>query len=172
MRRTHLAVAVAAAIVALAWAVPTTGSAAPRPAPCSAAGLLIWIPNGLGSGTAGSVYYRLELTNLSARTCTLSGFPAVSAVNLAGRRIGRPARHEPSGKGAAVTLAFGASAVARLRIVEAGAISPSACHMRTAAGLRVRPPGGRSSRLVPLLFAACARGGSVLSVGPLTALPG
>jgi Domain of unknown function (DUF4232) len=55
-----------------------------------------------------------------------------------------------------VKLANGATASARLRIVDAGNFSPAACHPVTAAGLRVTPPGQSKSKLVPLPFATCS----------------
>lgn len=135
-------------------------------APCTTAGLVIWIPHGLGDGTAGSIYYKLEFTNLSGRTCTLSGFPTAVAIGLNGQRIGRQAKPEPGQKPGRVKLTAGSSATAELRIVEAGAIPTSKCHPAMAAGLSVSPAGEASSRSVPLPFEACARGASVLSVGP------
>jgi Protein of unknown function (DUF4232) len=159
-----LACAVAAPVAAapLAVASPTTTAST---APCTTAGLVIWIPDGLGNGTAGSIYYRLEFTNLSGQTCTLSGFPTAVAIGLNGRRLGRQAKPEPGQKPGRVKLVAGSSAAAQLRIVEAGAIPTATCHPAMAAGLSVGPPGQASSRSVPLPFEACARGTSVLSVG-------
>jgi Protein of unknown function (DUF4232) len=59
--------------------------AAPRvTAPgCETPGLVIWLDTD-GGGTAGSVYYNLEFTNLSGHSCTLNGFPYINAVSLTG----------------------------------------------------------------------------------------
>lgn len=131
----------------------TASLAAPR---CATSSLVIWLPNGMGSGAAGSVFYKLRLTNGSGKACTVSGFPAVSAVNLKGTVVGKPASHE-GGKGGAVKLAPGASASFQLRIVQAGNFSPSQCHPVMAAGLRVAPPGGGGGKVVPLPFETCAK---------------
>lgn len=142
------------------------GQAAPamvRPAPrrCTTAGLVVWLDTE-GNGTAGSVFYKLELTNLSGHTCTLRGFPGVSAVDLHGRQLGRAAAREGSGRPPhIVRLKDGATATAILRIVAAGNFPAATCHQTTAAGLRVFPPGQTTSKVVPFPFEACARSGPV-----------
>jgi hypothetical protein len=163
--------ALAAAALAVAVFV-SAATAENRAAPaCTTAGLVVWL-NTNGDGAAGSVYFRLEFTNLSSRTCSLNGYPGVSAVDLAGRRIGSPATRNPSGV-RAVRLANGGTANAVLRIVAAGNYPPSRCHPRTAAGLRVYPPNRRTSKVVPFPLRACAKAGvGYLSVGPLTSGPG
>jgi hypothetical protein len=137
--------------------VAVTRAAAPDARSCSTSGLVIWLKEPPGGGTAGSVYYELEFTNLSARTCTLTGYPGVSAIDLHGGRLGAGASREVTNKPRSVRLASGASAGAVLRIVDAGAL-PS-CAPVAAAGFRVYPPGQTSSKVVPFPFQACARSG-------------
>ena len=109
--------------------------------------------------SAGSVFYELKFTNLSGRTCHLRGFPGVSAVDLAGHRVGRAASRSHATRVRTIVLAHGATATATLQIVEAGNFSPSACHQVTAAGLRVFPPNQTASKVVPFPFRACSRSG-------------
>jgi hypothetical protein len=170
----RLIVVALAGAAALAAALPlasASGAAGPRAvaattAPCKTSMVVIWSNNGVGGGTAGSVYYKVRFTNLSGHICTLTGYPRVSAVNLAGKKIGSAARQEAGQKPKLVKLAKGATATALLRIVDPGNFSPAACHEVSAAGLRVSPPGQSSSRLVPLPFATCSRAAqSTLSVG-------
>ena len=158
MRQARFPLAVLVAIAALPLASPPA-SAGAGPTKCKTSGLVIWSNNGAGGGTAGSVFYKVRFTNLSGHACTLTGFPRVAAVNLAGNRIGAPASHEAGQKPKTVKLANGATASAQLRIVDAGNFSPSACHPVTAAGLRVTPPGQSSSKLVPLPFTTCSSAG-------------
>src|ERR1700745_1341644 len=93
-RLIHAALAGAAALAATMAVASASLAAGPQPLaapanpPCKTSGLVIWSNNGAGGGTAGSVFYKLRFTNLSGHTCTLTGFPKVSAVNLAGKRIG------------------------------------------------------------------------------------
>jgi len=132
------------------------------------AGLDVWL-NSEGSGAAGSVYYKLEFTNLSEDACSISGYPGVSATNLRGRKLGRAAVREAGQPPGLVTLAAGTTATASLRIVDAGNFPSASCHAVTAAGLRVFPPGLKSSRLVPFPFKMCSSTGpAVLAVRPLT----
>jgi hypothetical protein len=150
-----------AAAVALVPSAAAVASGAPR---CKTSGLVIWLDDEPGGGTAGSIYYKLELTNLSGRTCTLSGYPGVSAVGLRGRPLGGGAARETDRKprlvtlaGGTPTLADGTTATAVLRILDAGAIS--GCRPVIAAGLRVHPPGQTTAKVVPFPFEACSRGG-------------
>jgi Protein of unknown function (DUF4232) len=166
-----VALAGAAALAAALPLSPASGAAGPHAvaaatASCKTSDLVIWTNNGAGGGTAGSVYYKIRFTNLSGHACTLTGYPKVSAVNLAGKRIGGAAQQEAGQKPKLVKLANGATATTLLRVVDPGNFSPSACHEVMAAGLRVRPPGQSTSKLVPVPFATCSLAGQhTLSVG-------
>jgi hypothetical protein len=156
----------ALAIVATASLIVALGagsaSAERRASACASSNLVIWIPNGKGNGTAGSVYYNLSLTNSGKSTCTLQGYPRITAVTLAGKPLGLAATHESSGAAKAVQLASGAAAKVRVRITEAGNYSPSECHPTVAGGLAVTPPGQSAARIVPLPFEGCAALGQSL----------
>lgn len=163
-KRALMGSALAACLLALGAAAAASGKSAhaagATTARCKSSGLVLWLDT-QGSGTAGSSYYKLKLTNLSGHRCTLRGYPGVSAVNLAGRQLGSRASREHVGKVKRVTLKQGATATAVLRIAEAGNFPTAKCHMRTAAGLRVYPPGETSSKIVPFPFSACSRKGPV-----------
>lgn len=162
-----LGTAAVAAALPLASASGAAGPGAAASAtspPCKTSELVIWSNNGAGGGTAGSVFYKVRFTNLSAHACTLTGYPRVSAVNLAGKQISSAAQQEAGQVPKVVKLAKGATATATLRVVDPGNFSP--CHEVTAAGLRVRPPGQSASKLIPLPFATCSSSGQhTLSVG-------
>jgi hypothetical protein len=136
---------------------PTTAASA---AACTTPGLVVWLDT-QGNGTAGSIYYTLEFTNLSARTCTLKGYPGVSAVNLGGHTLGSAAGRDHATTPHLITLVPGATATAVLRIVEAGNFPTASCHQVTAAGLRVYPPNLTTSKVVPFPFLACSSTGPV-----------
>jgi hypothetical protein len=160
-----------AALVPVSAAAPTRARGASAKPKCATSGLVIWL-NTTGNGAAGSIYYDLNLTNLSGHACTLSGYPGVSAVNLAGRQLGAGASRDSAQKPRLVTLAPGGGATVVLRIVEAGNFPSSSCREVTAAGLRVYPPGQASSKLVPFPFQACSRAGArVLSVRAVQPAP-
>jgi hypothetical protein len=128
--------------------------------PCATSRLVIWLDTD-GDGAAGSIYYKLELTNASSATCTLTGYPGVSAVDLVGHQLGSPASRLPSPT-KTVTLGAEDSAIATLRVVEAGNFPNAACHPVNAAGVRVYPPDERVSKFVPFPFQACAYSKSVV----------
>jgi hypothetical protein len=152
------------ALMPAASAASSARSAAVRK--CATSGLVIWL--GPGSGTAGSVFYPLQFTNLSRHTCTLRGYPGVSAVDLASHRLGSGAGHNGYQPLATVTLARQGSATALLRITDTGALPPPDCREASAAGMRVYPPGQTAAKIVPLPFQACSRGGgSNITVSPV-----
>jgi len=153
------ALACAAALVpAAALAAPgATAQAGHTATPaCTTSGLDVWLDT-QGNGTAGTTYFNLEFTNLSGSTCTLSGFPGVSATDLNGNQLGSAAVR--SGTPQSVTLANGATTIAVLGIRDAGAFSQSQCGLVTAAGLRVFPPNQTQSRRIPFPFPACSKTG-------------
>jgi len=177
-RRAVAAVAATgAAIVIPTVALASSGSAnAPSNATaashCPRGFLTSWI--GVpGSGATGSTYYQLEISNVSGTTCSLYGFPGVSAIKAGGGRLGSPAGRDHSYSELRVTLAPHTTAHVVLQIADVGNYSSSACHPTTAAGLRVYAPGDFASMVIPFQFRACARSGPVyLHVSPTIARTG
>jgi hypothetical protein len=168
--KTRLLTAPLVAVALLAAAVIATPAAEAATKACPASGLVVWAGEEPGGGAAGSVYYRIEFTNLSAHTCTIAGFPTASAVGLNGKRIGAAATHSPGKKVGAVTLAQGDTATAQLQIVDALNYSPNECKPTWAAGLRIGVPGGAGSKVAPLAFRTCALASAkTLVVGAVTA---
>lgn len=160
------AVAALATVVGLASAPAAHAAAVPS---CASRALVVWLDTN-GNGTAGSTYYHLELTNLSGHRCTLTGYPGVSAVDLAGRPLGSPAARNRQNRARTITLRAGHTASAVLRITDTGVFSTTKCRPVTAAGLRVYPPNNTESKLVPFPFRACSRSGTAyLHVAAVTA---
>jgi hypothetical protein len=120
---------------------------------------VVWIDT-QGNGAAGSVFYRLELTNQSGHPCFLVGYPGVSAVDLRGHLLGSAAGRSPSGR-RVVTLRNGATASTPLQIAQVINYPRSVCRQVAAAGLRVYPPNETVSKVVPFPFDACSRSGPV-----------
>ena len=155
----------AGALACAAALAPATALAAPGAAyvgriatpACTTSGLDIWL-NTQGNGAAGTIYYDLEFTNLSGSTCTLFGYPGVSATNLTGTQLGSAAVRIGATP-QTVTLANGATATALVGIVEGGIFPPAQCGPVTAAGLRIYPPNQSQSKRVPFPFAACSKTG-------------
>lgn len=155
-------------LATLTAATPAAAPAATATTPCPASHLVIWAGEEPGGGAAGSVYYRIELTNLSTATCTVKGYPKVNAVDLKGRRVGAFATDETGRRAKRLALAPGQSATARLRIVDALNFPADKCKATTAAGLRVGVPGGSGDKIAPLAFETCARSVTkTLAVAPV-----
>jgi hypothetical protein len=148
------------AVLAASTSAAAAATAASSTPPCATSRLVVWLDT-RGSGAAGSVYYKLEFTNLSGHACTLLGYPGVSAVDLRGGQLGSAAsrnRHTPA---RLVTLARGGTASAALQITEARNFPSRSCRPVTAAGLRVYPPNQTASKVIPFPVGACSRAGPV-----------
>jgi hypothetical protein len=168
MRRGIAAIAVASAAVLLpAVALASSGtSAAPAAATaahrCSVVALTVWLGTP-GNGTAGSTVYDLEFSNTSKSTCTLFGYPGVSATGQGGKQVGRAANRDHSRPSKLVTLRPGGTGHALLQITDVGNYSVAACKPVTASSLRVYAPGGFTATNMPFQgsFQACSRRGPV-----------
>ncbi len=164
MRISLAAAAAAAALVACSATLAAPSASPPR---CHSGGLVVWLDTN-GSGAAGSIYYELRFTNQSGRTCMMLGYPGVSAIDLRGRQLGKPARREPTFAARPVTLHPNATARVILRITNVDNYPQSVCGQTAAAGLRVYPPGETAAKLIPFPFRACSRSGAVyLSIRPV-----
>ncbi len=174
-RTTNLiTIALAMVLVAtlLVWGFatrPLASSAATAPQ-CTTASLDVWL-NTSGNGAAGSSYYDLNLTNLSARTCSLAGYPGVSAITQAGVQVGSAAARDNAHPVSVITLTSARSAkgletstghntaTVVLQITDAENFPQATCVPITAAGLRIYPPNQKESTVVPYPFVACAKTG-------------
>jgi hypothetical protein len=157
------AVVLASATLASA-AQPARSAASPR---CSASATQVWLGDGEGGGTAGTTYYPLEFSNIGHHTCTLYGYPGVSAYRGALKQVG-PAATRSKSAHSTITLRPNATAHVLLGIRDWGAL----CSKPVAVdGLKVFPPGQKSAREIGFAFDACAHKG-VLVVGPMRARVG
>jgi Protein of unknown function (DUF4232) len=108
---------------------------------------------------AGTLYFQLELSNISSRPCTLYGYPGVSAVGPGGRQLGHAAGRDHYDATRLVVLSRGDTAHAVVEITDASFYPASRCRPADAIGLRVYPPNDFRSVIVDLPFQACrARG--------------
>jgi Protein of unknown function (DUF4232) len=171
----------AAAVGCAAVSLPTAAIAAPshadyasqtgRVSPCKSFNMAIWLGLGNGGGAAGTTFYPVEFSNIGRRTCTLFGFPGISAVSISGRQIGGAASHR--GRRRLVVLRPGGTAHVILGIIDAGNIAR--CSLRPGASLKIFAPGQAAATVIPsFTFTACANK-SVLVVNamhPGTGIPG
>ena len=159
---------------------------------CPTSGLEAWLGLGAASAVSGAsganpgnagppgaypgheTYYTLEFTNVSNRTCSLFGYPEVSAYRdspAAGGPIGGTAIRDTSVRPKPVMLEPGATAHAVLRV--AGDTEPAGCAEVTAEELRITLPRQARPSLVPAHIPVCSqRGHASLSVQAIQARPG
>jgi hypothetical protein len=176
-----LAVASAAFAATSSTASPGPGAARAAAIPqCAAAfgqygNVSAWVAGDQENGAAGTIYYPLEFTNLSARTCSMRGFPGVSAISRTGQQLGSPANWESGGglgTPRTVIVAPGATVHAILAYHDAAVSTESGCDpVNTTFDLRVYPPDGHTATFAFFdNLEACSHAGPIyLSVGPIKA---
>ncbi|AMM21480.1 hypothetical protein AX769_16735 [Frondihabitans sp. PAMC 28766] len=144
---------------------PTTAKTAAPVAECATAELTGSL--GQGAGAAGTDTVPIILANRGSVSCTLQGWPGVSAVGGGdGAQIGPAATLDRSTPHATVTLAPGGSAQAT---VTSRASNAPNCDPKPSDGFRVYPPGQKASLFVTnknSAATACS-GTQDLSVGAL-----
>ncbi len=149
----------AAAAVLVAAAPLLAGSARAEAAgvpACASAQLVVYV--GVSSGTAGTIYYSLVLTNRRA-ACVLWGVPAIQPVaGPTGRALGPPARNASVGqmparhvvaRGSSVSVAWGVS--------EVGNYPPARGRAAHAWGVTIALRPFLAPRRVRLASAVCTR---------------
>jgi hypothetical protein len=139
-------------------------------AACKSAALSMSVDSSQADATAGSTYYPVDFTNISATECAMTGYPGVSFVTVAndsGHQVGAAAQRDPQYDATVVRLAPHGHAHAWLQVGEAGNYPQSACHPVTAHGLRIYPPDQTQPGYVAQDFSAC----ELPSAGLLTILP-
>jgi len=157
---------------------------------CATSGLQAWLGLAQTAGStsvtgttgrfeASGTYYTLEFTNVSARVCSLYGYPDVSAYagdQTGGTQIGSAAAHDTSVRPRPVTLAPGQTAHSVLRVTSIGTFEPTACAQVTAPELRVALPDQVRPAFVPIHLPACSKKGlefmSVQAIQPRPGIPG
>jgi hypothetical protein len=151
---------------------------------CATSGLEAWLGTGAaGAGRTGGAkihppvgtYYTLEFTNVSDRSCSLYGYPEVSAYGdsaVTGRQIGNAASRDTSVRPRPVTLAPGATAHAVLRVTVTANPEPASCARVIAAEFRVILPRQGRPAFVPAHIPVCSNGHVSLSVQAIQARPG
>ena len=164
-RRLAVGIGLASAAILLptaALASSAVAGAPSRPAvpACISTHTRVWYGEP-GDGATGHIFFQLQFSNIGHSTCSFFGYPGVSAIDIHGHQVGKPASH--SGARLTVTLAPGGTAHVVLVVTQAGFIC---AHPVKAALLRVFPPGQTHAQLVPFSSGGC-RGKSVLHVDAL-----
>jgi Domain of unknown function (DUF4232) len=138
------AIAAVLALTAVTWAATAAGGRAtgatlslPR---CAPSDLGVWVAVDYGQGAAGSTFLPLEFTNVGHRTCTLRGFPAVTAIARNGHQLGPAAARSNLIKPRTITLAPGRTAHAVLQYIQAVATNCAIAKQTPAFELKVHPP--------------------------------
>jgi hypothetical protein len=164
-------IAVAAAVVAgpviasaayAATSSPAADAATAIPECTGGLGLGAWVAVSQGSGAAGTIYYPLEFTNTSGHSCSLFGYPGVSAISRTGQQLGSPAGLGSLNGAQRVILAAGATAHTILAYHDAAVSTEPGCDpVDTTLELRVYPPDQHLATYAAFGLEACSRAGVV-----------
>lgn len=140
-----------------------TASSAPIKGPnrCAVAQLIgaIGERNGQPAGTGEGMnqqHVAIILTNKSATTCTLQGWPGVSLVgNGNGTQLGAAATLDRTAPHPSLSIQPGGRVQAPIDYSSASVYPPAECREKQADGLRVYPPGSTASLFIPEKWEAC-----------------
>jgi hypothetical protein len=156
------AVAVTTCTISTAAYASTAAPSAPATPGCTAASLRVWVAVSQRSESSGTSYYPLEFTNTGSTTCSLSGYPVVSAISRTGGQLGSPAGRGRLLVAPLVTLVHGATAHTTLAyhngMVSAGGRCGS---VDMAAKLRIYLAGLKPAAYATFGFRACSHSGPV-----------
>jgi hypothetical protein len=139
---------------------------------CAQSGVKVSVDMGAAGTAAGTTFYPIDITNSSAVSCRLEGYPAAWLTTAAGHRIGGAAVRDQTVTPRQVRLRPGGTAHAWLLVAAAGNYPVGTCHPVTAHRLTVRLPGGSGPLSVRLTTPACSAaigGHGILTVQPVTA---
>jgi hypothetical protein len=135
------------------FTVKWSNAKGPTTTSCATSALKVSL--GPANGTAGTTFYPLKFVNKAKTSCTLRGYPGVSAVTSSGQQIGNSASRINS-KFRTVTLAPGKQQSASIGIVDTGNFSATSCKPVTAAGLKIIPPNQSQSVTLKKTFSTCS----------------
>ena len=135
------------------FTVKWSNAKGPATSACATSALKVSL--GPANATAGTTFYPLKFVNTGKTSCTLTGYPGVSAVTSSGKQIGNPAARS-GGKFRTVTVAPGKQQSASVGIVDTGNFSATSCKPVTAAGLKIIPPNQSQSVTLKKKFSTCS----------------
>jgi hypothetical protein len=136
---------------------------------CTGKSLTVSVGLAQVGAAAGSSLYPIDITNHSAASCRLDGYPAAWLADKSGSRIGAEAAPDKAVAPHAVPLAPGGSAHVWLQVGTAANYPPGKCHPVTSHLLVVRVADGGPATNLQLALPACA--GSLPAPGLLLVQP-
>jgi hypothetical protein len=122
---------------------------------------------GAYEGTAGTTYLPIQFTNVSTTTCTIGGYPGVSALGANDQQIGPSAVRTTGQSYGLVTLAPGATASAAYSFIVVQNAPSSTCLPETATALKIYPPNSYSSVSLPFSGQLCSTHSFPTHIGPI-----
>jgi hypothetical protein len=140
-------------IAAMGSASALANSGSATPVRCYSSQLSVSL--GSGNGAAGSSYYPLNFKNTSKVTCSLYGYPGVSAL-LNGKQLGAAAVRETSVPKSTVILKPGVTVNAVLQVTDVSVYSKLQCEPKTATQLKVYPPGASDAKVISVGLMGCS----------------
>jgi hypothetical protein len=129
------------------------------------------------TAAAGTEYTRYVITNLSGRTCRVSGYPRIVALGADGRPLGGPAKtsafvaHAGRKGPRTATIARHGTASFMVEWSDVPSGSFKDCHPRAVARDGILLPGSRRAETMPSVVDKVCSGGAGVAVGPIEVDP-
>jgi hypothetical protein len=142
-----------------ASAAPTAQAAISR---CGAGQLAVWVNADSANGAAGTIFFNLEYTNISHATCSLFGYPGVSATNSNGTQLGKAATRNSAAPAKTIDIVPGGTAHSFLGYHDI-LIEPS-CKPKSAFFLKVFAPNDTVAKHAFFDLPVCTTGQANFSV--------
>jgi len=155
---------VAALMVTTGILVPVAASAsaqAPVPPRCLSQNLHVYFLPDFGGGYAGGYGYNVLWENMGRGSCSLTGYPGISALGSKLRVLGSPAGRDPIDPVATVTMPPGGIVVSKLLITDVLAYPKAKCKPAPAFYIRAYAPGAYQADRAKASFEACRAPGIV-----------
>ena len=140
--------------------VPATASAAPAAPPGRCLSQQLTLTAQYEGGAAGTTGIWILYTN-NGTTCTLRGYPGVSALGTAGRTLGSPAGRDPVYPVTTQLLKHGWSVMSLILLGDVYNYPAAQCQPAKGAAFRVYPPGAYNADTAAYTFEACRKPGIV-----------
>lgn len=120
----------------------TTATQSSALSSCQTSNLSLSLANPVG--TAGTSYVDLIITNTSATSCTLNGYPTVTLLDGQGHQLGQAATPSSSATTTTITLQPNKAAYSSVSFPNPGFFSPGTCSADSA-DIRMIPPGSATA---------------------------
>ena len=152
-------------------AAASAGTQAAAPPRCLSQNLHLSFQPDFGGGYAGGYVYNVLWENMGTGSCSLTGYPGISALGSKLRVLGSPAGRDGIDPVTTVTMPPGGIIVSKLRVTDVYNYPEAKCKPTRAFYIRAYAPGAyQADRAAAASFEAC-RGPGIVYMHTSTVIP-